>query len=80
MNIRPRTPGQLVEALKRQELIGGDVTIAQAFADAGELIEYPKGHAIITQDAHDNDVFFIIAGSTASDDIVPVFLPRSARG
>jgi CRP/FNR family cyclic AMP-dependent transcriptional regulator len=56
---------QLVEALRRQELIAGDVTIAQAFADAGELIEYPKGHAIITQDAHDNDIFFLLTGSTA---------------
>ena len=56
---------QLIEALKRHEFISGDTTIAEGFADSGELIEYAKGHEIITQDGHDNDVFLLVAGSIA---------------
>lgn len=55
----------LIDALKRQELIGGDAALAESFAAAGALQEYLKGDTIITQGAHDNDVYLLIAGSVA---------------
>lgn len=55
----------LIDALKRQELIGGDKALAEEFAAAGTLEEYQKGDRIITEGAGDNDVYLLIAGSAA---------------
>lgn len=55
----------LIDALKRQELIGGDAALAESFAAAGMLQEYQKGDTLITEGAHDNDVYLLIAGSVA---------------
>ena len=55
----------LIDALRRQEIIGGDATLAESFASAGTLEEYQKGDTIISEGAHDNDVYLLIAGSVA---------------
>lgn len=55
----------LIDALKRQELIGGDTALAESFASAGMLQEYQKGDTIIAEGAEDNDVYLLIAGSVA---------------
>lgn len=56
---------RLIEELQRQELTGGDPTVAQAIADAGELVEYSLGDRVITEGASDNDVYFLLAGRVA---------------
>lgn len=55
---------RLVAALKRQEFASGSDAIAEAMADAGTLVEYNNGDKLIVQDAHDNDIFLLLAGST----------------
>lgn len=55
----------LIDALRRQEIIGGAATLAESFASAGIVEEYQKGDTIIAEGAHDNDVYLLIAGSVA---------------
>jgi CRP/FNR family cyclic AMP-dependent transcriptional regulator len=52
----------LVAALKRQEFVGGSQDIAAAMADIGVIVEYRDGDKLIIQDAHDNDIFLLLAG------------------
>ncbi len=53
----------LIEAIKSQRLISGDLIIAERFADSCQLESVDKGTAIITQEDYTNDIFFIISGS-----------------
>jgi CRP/FNR family cyclic AMP-dependent transcriptional regulator len=55
----------LIDALKRQEFVNGNADLANAMAEQGELIEFAKGDKIILEDAEDDDVFLIVAGSVA---------------
>jgi CRP/FNR family cyclic AMP-dependent transcriptional regulator len=55
----------LIDALRRQEFIGGDKALAEVFATAGTLEEYPKGAGIIVEGAPDNDIYLLVAGSVA---------------
>ena len=48
--------GNLITALKRQELVGGDEAIANVIAHSGTLLEVAPGTAIITEDAEDDDI------------------------
>jgi CRP/FNR family cyclic AMP-dependent transcriptional regulator len=52
----------LLEALRRQDIVQHDLALATALADSGELIEFEPGTNIVTQDAADNSVFFLLAG------------------
>ena len=54
----------LLTALKRQEFVGGRDDIAAAMADLGELVEFGDGDKLIVQDAHDNDIFLLLSGTT----------------
>src|ERR1019366_9097226 len=47
----------LIDALKRQEFVGGDVKLADA------LIK--KGDKLITEGGEDNDIYLLLAGSVA---------------
>lgn len=53
----------LIEAIRSQRLISGDLSIAQIFAESCQLESVDKGTAIITQNDYTNDIFFIISGS-----------------
>jgi predicted nucleotide-binding protein len=55
----------LVDALKRQEFVNGNVDLANAMAEQGELIEFVKGDKIILEEGEDEAVFLILAGSVA---------------
>jgi CRP/FNR family transcriptional regulator, cyclic AMP receptor protein len=55
----------LVDALKRQEFVGGDAKLAEALMKHGELMEYKKGDKLITEGAEDNDIYLLLAGSVA---------------
>ena len=55
----------LIDALKRQEFVAGCEDLANAFAKAGELLEFGKGEKIITQGGEDNDVYLLVAGSVS---------------
>ena len=52
----------LIDALKRQEFVGGDIAIAEAMAEQGELLEFSKGDKIIAQGGEDNDIYLLVAG------------------
>lgn len=55
----------LVDALKRQEFVGGDAKLADALIKHGELMEYKKGDKLITEGGEDNDIYLLLAGSVA---------------
>jgi CRP/FNR family cyclic AMP-dependent transcriptional regulator len=55
----------LIYALKRQEFVSGDVAIAEAMADQGELVEFQKLDQLILQDAEDSDTYLLLAGSVS---------------
>lgn len=52
----------LEEALSQQKLVLGNEALAIRLADVGTLEEVAQGQTLITQGAHDSDVFFIISG------------------
>lgn len=55
----------LIDALKRQEFVAGDVAIAEAMADHGELVEFEKDEKLIVQDGEDNDIYLLLTGSVS---------------
>ncbi len=55
----------LIDALKRQEFVCGETTLAEAMADEGELVEFAKGHKIIIQGGEDNDIYLLVAGDVS---------------
>src|ERR1700722_2932357 len=55
----------LVDALKRQEFVGGNAKLAEALIKRGELTEYKKGDKLITEGGEDNDIYLLLAGSVA---------------
>lgn len=55
----------LIEALRAQKIIQGDVEVATGIAEAGELIEFAPGQKLITQGAPDRDMHFILSGKAS---------------
>lgn len=55
----------LIDALKRQEFVGGDGAIAEQMAAKGELVEFQKLDKLIVEDAEDNDIYLLLAGSVS---------------
>lgn len=53
----------LVEVLKTQKMVAGDVALAEELATLGEVRAVQAGEIIIHQGAADNDIFFILTGS-----------------
>lgn len=53
----------LVSALCKQAVIRGDATLAEAFAQRGELVQLAPAERLIEQGQWDNDIYFILAGS-----------------
>lgn len=54
---------KLIECLARQQLMGGNASLCQEIAKAGELLEFNKGKTVIRQGGSDDDLFLIISGS-----------------
>lgn len=54
--------GFLTEALLTQAIIRGDEEVAQAFASAGEVMEFPAGTAFINEGNTDRDMYFLLVG------------------
>ena len=55
----------LIDALKRQEFVGGDVALAETMAEQGDLVEFQKLDKLIVEDAEDNDIYLLLAGSVS---------------
>jgi CRP/FNR family cyclic AMP-dependent transcriptional regulator len=55
----------LIDALRRQEFVSGDVPLAEVIAEQGQLVEFRKGDKLITQGGEDNDIYFLLAGSVS---------------
>jgi predicted nucleotide-binding protein len=55
----------LIDALRRQEFVGGETALAEAMADQGQLVEFPKGHKIIAGGGEDNDIYLLVAGDVS---------------
>ena len=47
----------LVDALKRQEFVNGNVDLANAMSEQGNLIEFGKGDKLILEEGEDDDIF-----------------------
>jgi predicted nucleotide-binding protein len=58
----PEGERRLIEALKSSILVEHSEEFAKRLADIGELISFEPGQPIISQDAEDNDVYFILVG------------------
>jgi CRP/FNR family transcriptional regulator, cyclic AMP receptor protein len=56
---------QLVDALRRQELVAGNDKLTDALIKHGELVEYLKGDKLIVEGGEDNDIFLLLSGSVA---------------
>lgn len=52
----------LVDSLRRQDIVQHDTALASTLAGVGTLREFKPGENIVTQDATDNSVFFLLAG------------------
>ena len=52
----------LVEALRRQAIIQGDLDLARKISEAVEVMRCNTGHRLITQDGSDNDLYFVLSG------------------
>lgn len=55
----------LIDALKRQEFVAGDIAIAEAMANQGELVEFEKLDKLIVEDGEDNDIYLLLTGSVS---------------
>src|SRR6266567_2453518 len=53
----------LIDALKAQKLVGGNLALAEELATTVEVIAVKTGEVIISQGASDNDLFLILTGS-----------------
>ena len=53
----------LVAAIRTQRFVQGNTAMAEALVHGGELLEFPDGTALITQDDGGNDVFLLVAGT-----------------
>ncbi len=62
MKARFEEPGALLEALRAQRLIQGDVQIAEEIAQHGELVEFAPGELLIEQGATDRCMYFLLSG------------------
>jgi len=58
----PENLSKLINSLKKQAIVNGDKTIAEALAKVGELVEYKEGDTIIVQDNIDDDVLLLLTG------------------
>jgi CRP/FNR family cyclic AMP-dependent transcriptional regulator len=59
--------GRLIEALKRQFLVAGDVEIARKLAKKVTPRQLRTGYCLISQGGADNDMYFILSGACAID-------------
>ncbi|MCB9924880.1 MAG: nucleotide-binding protein [Planctomycetaceae bacterium] len=53
----------LAEALTDQRIVNGDKTVVARLLEVSQLRELKTGDILITQDADDNDIYFVISGS-----------------
>ncbi|PVE55378.1 TIR domain-containing protein [Rhizobium rhizogenes] len=52
-----------IESFCAQTIVRGDVQLAEAFAEAAEMIEVDAGVTLIDQNGEDDDIYFIFTGS-----------------
>ena len=52
-----------VEAFSTQKMVVGNADLADELSDRCELLALPAGTCLIEQEADDNDIYFILAGS-----------------
>lgn len=52
----------LIEALQKQAIVRGDVDLATAVANSGELVAVKSDETIITENEAANDMFFVLLG------------------
>jgi CRP/FNR family transcriptional regulator, cyclic AMP receptor protein len=55
----------LIDALKRHEMVNGLTPLAEALANAGKIEEFAPGQALIAEGGSDNDIYFLVAGLAA---------------
>src|SRR6516225_1049995 len=53
---------RLISALRDQQIVEHDDALAAEIASNGELVEFAPNDALVTQGAHDSDIFFLVIG------------------
>ena len=53
----------LVEVFADQGIVNGDKKVAAGLLEVAQLQELKRGDVLITQDAEDNDIYFVVSGS-----------------
>ena len=61
----PEGDEKLLAAMGQQQIIAGDNDLAQRLITCGELVQFDAGDDICQQGGSDDDVFFILSGSTS---------------
>jgi CRP/FNR family transcriptional regulator, cyclic AMP receptor protein len=56
---------RLIEALRGQPVVEGNVTVASALADAAGLSEYTPGELLFAEGGSDNHIAFILSGAVS---------------
>ncbi len=56
---------RLTEAFRAQRIVQGNEKVAKVLADLTVLREIQAGEELIRQDAHDNELFFLLSGEVA---------------
>jgi CRP/FNR family transcriptional regulator, cyclic AMP receptor protein len=55
----------LVDAIRRQEIVDGDADLVEALIQHGQLLEFAKGDKIIVEGGEDSDLYLLVSGSVA---------------
>lgn len=66
----------LTEALLAQAIVQGDKLVAEALAEAGEVVAFEAGEKLIEEDATDRDMYFLLAGKVSLSVKGKVLYPR----
>lgn len=54
-----------IDALKRQEIVSGDVALANALDGLGTVVEFSPDEALLKQSDSSSDIFFLLAGTVS---------------
>ncbi len=55
--------GEVIDAMRTQRIIRGDLAVATALTRAGKVVGFAPGEEMIRQGGTDNDCYFLLAGS-----------------
>ncbi len=70
---------RLISAIRDQQVVEHDDQLATFIAENGELVEFGVDEIIVNQDAHDNDIYFLLIGEVRVQVNGQVVATRASR-